>query len=273
MRPFPARPWLGLLLGAPLLLAACGPSPGTPAPEIPPSRAESPPAPDPDWDFAFRLLDRDGNGVFDAADLADLSRTEGGDESGKLGGAAFARLLGSLARYAALHSEGPPPGVPAPDVRLTRLEDGSEAPLASAFEGRPVLLLFGSETCPNVREQVRRLGEESQALPGVRVVLVYLREAHPADGPAFLAGGAGAPRDPRNLSERRAAAARLAPPGGRVTVFVDGMDDRAARAFGAWPTRLYLVGRDGRIRYRGRRFPPGDRLGEVLSRLEKTRRP
>jgi hypothetical protein len=36
-----------------------------------------------------------------------------------------------------------------------------------------------------------------------------------------------------------------------LPVFVDGVDDAASEAFGAWPERLYVAGRDGRIAFAG----------------------
>lgn len=46
------------------------------------------------------------------------------------------------------------------------------------------------------------------------------------------------------------------------------MQDTANTAYGAWPDRLYLVGRDGRIAYKGGRGPSGFRpeaLEEALA--------
>ncbi len=36
-----------------------------------------------------------------------------------------------------------------------------------------------------------------------------------------------------------------------IPQLVDGMDDAASEAFSAWPERIYIVGKDGRIAYRG----------------------
>lgn len=48
---------------------------------------------------------------------------------------------------------------------------------------------------------------------------------------------------------------------------VDTLDDRALRAYSAWPERLYVIGVDGRIAYKGGigpfRFDP-DELGDWL---------
>ena len=90
--------------------------------------------------------------------------------------------------------------------------------------------------------------------------MVYIREAHALDSPSPL-GGDGMPivEDPVTLLERRAVASvcmtklALEP----MPALVDDMDDTANRAYDAYPDRLYLVGRDGRIAYRGGPGPFG----------------
>ena len=43
----------------------------------------------------------------------------------------------------------------------------------------------------------------------------------------------------------------------RMPVLIDGIDDEAARKYGGWPDRLYLVGRDGRVAFQGEEGPSG----------------
>jgi iodothyronine deiodinase-like protein len=43
----------------------------------------------------------------------------------------------------------------------------------------------------------------------------------------------------------------------RMPVAIDGMDNPADKAFAAWPERIYLIGRDGRVLYRGEVGPFG----------------
>lgn len=89
---------------------------------------------------------------------------------------------------------------------------------------------------------------------------MYLREAHPLDGVVPL-GGQGMPivEDPVTLAERSAVArvcmTRLALE--PLPAVVDGMDDAVAQAYAAHPDRLYLVGADGRIAFRGDPGPFG----------------
>ena len=62
--------------------------------------------------------------------------------------------------------------------------------------------------------------------------------------------------DPIDLDERSAVASQcmtdLDMP---MPAIVDRLDDEVNRAYGAWPDRLYLVGRDGKIAYAGGQGP------------------
>jgi Iodothyronine deiodinase len=64
--------------------------------------------------------------------------------------------------------------------------------------------------------------------------------------------------DPVSLAERAAAAdacaVRLQT---RIPTLLDDVDDAVASAYGGWPDRLYLVGRDCRIAFQGGRGPDG----------------
>ncbi len=107
----------------------------------------------------------------------------------------------------------------------------------------------------------------------VEFFVVYIREAHPLDGYSPL-GGDGHPivEDPQDLSERNRVAktcsTRLALE--PMPMLVDDVDDVVGDAYAAHPDRIYLVGRDGRVSYRGGEgpflFDPGEL--ETAIRLE-----
>jgi hypothetical protein len=71
-----------------------------------------------------------------------------------------------------------------------------------------------------------------------------------------------------SLEERigaaRAAASRLQL---TMPILVDGMDDAASAAFAAWPERIVIVDRDGRIAYPGAPGPYGFDPEEAETRL------
>jgi hypothetical protein len=105
----------------------------------------------------------------------------------------------------------------------------------------------------------------------VAFFIVYIREAHPEDG-WVLADNRRAEialLDPTSLEARAAAAdacvLRLRT---RIPVLLDGVDDAVALAYGGWPDRLYLIGRDGRVAFRGAEGPDGFKPAELAAAIE-----
>jgi len=90
--------------------------------------------------------------------------------------------------------------------------------------------------------------------------VVYIQEAHPTDGwqvPHNERDGVLTPRH-RSITERRTAAATCASSLGLTApMLVDGMDNAVDRAYGAWPERLYVLSKDGKIAYQGGKGPYG----------------
>ena len=106
-----------------------------------------------------------------------------------------------------------------------------------------------------LRSQLGSVAAFAQRWSGVAdVLLVYIREAFPAESawPAPVPDGAPV-NAARTLEERVALARRFAEnlPGnvGRASLplFVDGLDDDGSRAFDAYPFRAYLLDEEGRV--------------------------
>jgi tetratricopeptide (TPR) repeat protein len=145
---------------------------------------------------------------------------------------------------------------------------GSPAPAIGPLDlsrlSKPMVLVFGSYTCPKLRGSAADLKHIAQANRGsVDFRLVYIREAH-AEGGAesqwqstinIKEGITLAPA--RTLPEKQDHAAlclrKLDLP---FPAVVDGMDGAAETAYQAWPSRLYLVGSDGKVAFQ-------TRLGEL----------
>jgi hypothetical protein len=129
---------------------------------------------------------------------------------------------------------------------------------------RPVVLVFGSYTCPKLRSSATELKRiAAQYHDRVDFRLVYISEAHANAGAESQwqstinqKEGIDLPAA-RTLDEKQDHAAlclrKLTLPFG---VEVDGMDAAAERAYQAWPSRLYVVGRDGKVAFQ-------TRLGEL----------
>ena len=51
-------------------------------------------------------------------------------------------------------------------------------------------------------------------------------------------------------------------------VLLDDVDDAVALAYGGWPDRLYLIGRDGRVAFQGEPGPDGFKPEELAAAIE-----
>jgi len=116
----------------------------------------------------------------------------------------------------------------------------------------------------------------------VQFLMIYIREAHPVDGWWFGGGIMGLLMklgrykvatdvyDPRTVEERRAVAGQceVALRYG-IRTYVDEMDDAVSQAYAAMPTRLYLVGLDGRVVYAGGLGPFGFKPAELRAAIAK----
>jgi hypothetical protein len=88
----------------------------------------------------------------------------------------------------------------------------------------------------------------------VAFFVVYIKEAHPEDGWVVIHNRDEdvALMDPTTVAERVAAASVCVVRAAlQIPVLVDHMDNSVASAYGGWPDRLYLIGRDGRVAFQG----------------------
>jgi hypothetical protein len=105
----------------------------------------------------------------------------------------------------------------------------------------------------------------------VAFFIVYIREAHPEDGWVLEDNREDGIElvDPVSLDERAAVAdacaLRLQT---RIPMLLDDIDDAVASAYGGWPDRLYLIGRDGRVAFQGGRGPDGFQPAELAHAIE-----
>jgi hypothetical protein len=104
----------------------------------------------------------------------------------------------------------------------------------------------------------------------VAFFIVYIREAHPEDGWVLADNRREeiALADPTSLEERAdAAEACVVRLRTRIPVLLDDVDDAVALAYGGWPDRLYLIGRDGRVAFQGGRGPDGFEPEELAAAI------
>lgn len=106
----------------------------------------------------------------------------------------------------------------------------------------------------------------------VTFLVVYIKEAHPSDAwltPDNWHAGIHV-KDPRSQAEReevaQTCAIRL-----NITlpVLVDTPDNEVARQYGAWPDRLYLIDRHGRVAYQAEQGPFGFKPEQLEAAIQQ----
>lgn len=160
----------------------------------------------------------------------------------------------------------------APEFALSELE-GRKTVKLSDLRGKPVVLIFGSCTCPPFVasvQQTSRLYEKYQ--DRVQFFLVYIREAHPTDG-WVMPGNQFVVKSPKTAEERctiaRDFARRIHVP---MPILVDNLDDKVEETYACWPNRMYILDAAGNIADKGVAAPNGTsgsarRAADVLDRL------
>ncbi len=169
----------------------------------------------------------------------------------------------------------PAVGDPAPDVELEIIDADAgrtgEYRRLSSYRGTPVGLIFGSITCPPHRRALGRLDALAVTYRDhVEFVYIYTREAHPADGQQVGDNvREGYVYDDHKTADERGHLARtckvsLAP---SIPMLIDNMENEAELKYVAAPERLYVIGANGRITYKGGLGPwyfDVDRFEEAL---------
>jgi hypothetical protein len=90
--------------------------------------------------------------------------------------------------------------------------------------------------------------------------IVYIREAHPNTQKP----------QPKEMYERvKLAKDMCAELKLTIPTLIDGLDNKVAADYGAFPDRLYLIGRDGKVVYPGARGPFGFKPPELEDAIRK----
>jgi hypothetical protein len=107
----------------------------------------------------------------------------------------------------------------------------------------------------------------------VEFLLVYVREAHPTDGwqapvnvrEGVLLESAKTAEEKEEHSTQCVRKLNI-----EIPTVVDNMDNAVELNYAGWPDRLYLVGKDGRIRYKSAPGPAGFKPAELQGAIDKT---
>lgn len=100
---------------------------------------------------------------------------------------------------------------------------------------------------------------------------MYIREAHPSDGWQTAANvqeqvvfaTPTSPAERNTVAQSCRAGLHLS-----IPMLIDGMDNAVETAYASWPDRLYVVGIDGKIAYKGGPGPGGFRPEEMRATLD-----
>jgi tetratricopeptide (TPR) repeat protein len=162
-------------------------------------------------------------------------------------------VVNRVEREAAAKEGGPQIDALAPDFGLPEIGQKRRVQLSS-FRGKsPVVLVFGSYSCPNFRASADALNSMFERYGRqAPFFLVYIREAH----------AAGDWQSTRNVREGVTVTPALTMQDRedhavvctrelhlQFPTLVDSMDGSAEAAYAAWPSRAFVIGRDGRVRY------------------------
>jgi tetratricopeptide (TPR) repeat protein len=168
--------------------------------------------------------------------------------------AAHRKTAEALEQDREARSEGPKVNEIAPDFSLPEAGSSKTLSLSEFRRKSPVVLVFGSYTCPNFRGSADALTTMHKRY-GARVafLLVYIREAH-ADGSNW--------QSTRNVREAisLSPATTLAEKQSNAVVcsrklhlpfpaLVDGMEGATESAYHAWPSRVFVIDANGRVVY------------------------
>jgi peroxiredoxin len=152
-------------------------------------------------------------------------------------------------------------GDSAPDAQLVTLDGQTTLRLHDRIGRKPLVLVFGSFTCPPFRrntEDIVKLYEEYR--DRADFLQVYIREAHPQDEWQMPSNR----KDNVVYTQPQTRAQRITIASDFIQrlhvslpVAIDDMDNRANLLYAAWPERINIINEDGRIVYRGALGPFG----------------
>lgn len=146
-------------------------------------------------------------------------------------------------------NSGPKVGDKAPDFELIALDENKLS--LSSLRGKPVVIEFGSYTCPVFRRKVESLASlRSEYGDDVHWIMIYTLEAHPTDGWAISINSQSGINLPQHTSfEKRLESAKLCKEklNLKLHVLVDGFENKVTDAYGGRPNRGFVIDAEGNV--------------------------
>lgn len=183
----------------------------------------------------------------DSRDILDASRQEAWD--GCAAGLDLMPQRGRGGRGGLDPATGPNVGDEAPDFELTDLDENKLS--LSSLRGKPVVIEFGSYTCPVFRRKVNDLAAlRSEYGDDVQWIMIYTLEAHPTDGRVAPINTRAGIEIPQHTSfEKRLECAKLCAEklDLKLHVLVDGYENKVTDAYSGRPNRGYVLDAEGKV--------------------------
>ena len=138
---------------------------------------------------------------------------------------------------------GPKPGDRAPDFQLTSL-NGEKVRLSDFRDRKPLVLTFGSLTCPMTAGSVQGMNElyEEFDAGDVAFLFVYVREAHPGEKVPAHSSLRAKTRAARKLRDEEEI---------QMPILIDDLQGSVHRKYGMMPNPVYIIDRSGKVAFRG----------------------
>lgn len=151
-------------------------------------------------------------------------------------------------------------GTVAPDFTLRQRASSKEIHLASMVGERPVILIFGSYTCPKFRFEARALNAMYERYHAqAEFLMVYVQEAHTEEGwQSSVNQRENISLPPSKTLDQKEQNAAICSRklDLKFPVVIDGLDRKVESAYAGWPSAVYVLDKKGRVAWRSR-------LGEV----------
>ena len=161
----------------------------------------------------------------------------------------------------------------APDFTLKLLGKEKEIKLSKKYAKKPVVLTFGSYTCPPFRRSLTSMEDVYQAhKKDCHFFFIYVKEAHASDGRVSPANThRGIEIKQHKTYEERSGAAKTCKGKLEITmpILIDSLDNAVAMQYGGVPNRAYLIGKGGKVIYKGEKGPMGTQPDQVKAAIEK----
>jgi len=161
------------------------------------------------------------------------------------------KLAADLNPRLAVAASGAGAGQTAPEFQATKMGSNTQVGLRDLRNDGPVLLVFGSYTCPNFRGAADTLNKlYPEYKDHIPFYLIYIREAHSTNDWASTRNQReGIVLEPAaNMGERQDHATMCVRKLHiEFPTLVDSMEGSAEKAYDAWPSKAFVVDKRGKI--------------------------